>query len=98
MSASSDFIMLNVRVKPGARQPKIELSTAGELIVKVTAPPVDGAANKAVVKALSDYLSIAKSRIVLTSGTKSKIKRFAISVQASEDRARIESLLQKLGS
>lgn len=94
VSASSEFIIVNVRVKPGARHAKIEVGTAGELIVKVMAKPVEGAANAAVIEALSDFFDIAKSRITLSSGPKSKLKRFAITLQGSDDRVRIENLLQ----
>lgn len=98
MSASSKPMVLSVRVKPGARQDKIEKTPEGDLVVKVRARPVDGEANNAVIESLSDFFSVAKSRIELVSGPKSKIKRFAISLQASDDKERIENLLQKLGS
>jgi uncharacterized protein len=42
--------------------------------VKITAPPVEGKANEACIKFLSDILHIPKSDISIVSGQKSKVK------------------------
>jgi len=40
----------------------------GSLKIRLTAPPVDGAANEALVKFLSETLSISKSKVEIVSG------------------------------
>lgn len=44
------------------------------LRVKVAAPPIEGRANKELIKILSDYFSVSKSKISIVSGEKSKNK------------------------
>lgn len=96
MSALSEQVTFSVRVKAGARSESISAGEKGEIIIKVRAKPVEGAANVAVIEALSSYLGIAKSRISLESGPKSKTKRFAISLLERDDkevREKLENLL-----
>jgi uncharacterized protein YggU (UPF0235/DUF167 family) len=50
----------------------------GSFAVKVTAPPVDSEANRAVIGLLADYLDIAPSRIHLVSGASSRNKVFEV--------------------
>ncbi|MCL3881717.1 DUF167 domain-containing protein [Marivita sp. GX14005] len=67
----------SVRVTPRARQNSIEQDA--ELIrVSVTAPASDGAANKAVRDMLAKALGVAKSRLVLVRGPKSRDKVFRL--------------------
>jgi len=63
-----------VRIKPKAKQPKVERIDDSHFSVSVTAPPVDGKANEAMIKALADFFDIAKSRIILVAGEKGKDK------------------------
>jgi len=44
------------------------------LVVRLTSPPVEGAANSALVKLISKKLGIAKGRIRIVSGEKSRKK------------------------
>ena len=46
--------------------------------VEVREPPVDGKANKAIVKSLAKYFNISQSRVVLAKGESSKIKVFEL--------------------
>lgn len=48
------------------------------LSIKLTAPPVEGAANKAAIEFLADELGIKKSQITLLSGHTSRQKTFEI--------------------
>ena len=44
------------------------------LCIKITAPPVDGAANSAIIKFIADALGVRKSQVELVSGEKSREK------------------------
>jgi uncharacterized protein YggU (UPF0235/DUF167 family) len=46
----------------------------GRVLLRVTAPPVDSAANEAVVAALADLLGVAKRSVRLVSGTTTRNK------------------------
>ncbi len=48
------------------------------LCIKITAPPVDGAANSAIIKFLADALKIRRSQLELVSGEKSREKSIRI--------------------
>lgn len=68
-------IRFRVRVQPAA--PRDELlgwNSAGELRIKVAAPPREGEANKRVVAFLAKRFSLAKREIVVESGEKSRSK------------------------
>jgi len=68
-------IRFRVRVQPAA--PRNELlgwNTAGELRIKVAAPPHEGEANKKLVAFLAKRFSVPKREIELVSGEKSRTK------------------------
>ena len=64
---------INVRVIPRARQNKITVEDE-KLRVHITAAPVDGAANDAVIRALADYFDVPKSQIKIIRGATSRNK------------------------
>jgi len=57
----------------------------GSLKIRLTAPPVDGAANEALVKFLSETLSVSKSQVEIVTGHTSREKRVKISGMSDED-------------
>lgn len=57
----------NIRVTPHAKQNKV-VDADGVLRVYTTVAPENGRANDAVVKLLSDYLDVPKSRIKILKG------------------------------
>ena len=65
---------INLRVIPRARQNKITTDTDGTLRVHITAAPVDGAANVAVVRALAEHFDVPKSQIKIIRGETSRDK------------------------
>ena len=67
-----------VRVKPKAKQKKIEKIDKTHFIVYVKEPPKNGKANHVIAKALADYFNIAISRVYLISGFSAKQKIFEI--------------------
>lgn len=67
-----------VRVTPCAGRNAVEIEGEG-LSIRVTAPPEDGRANKAVTELLARALGVAKSRLELTQGATGRDKRFRLS-------------------
>ncbi|MDO8625888.1 MAG: DUF167 domain-containing protein [Candidatus Magasanikbacteria bacterium] len=63
-----------VHLVPTSAQNKIEILTDGSLKAWVTAPPINGAANEALIKLLADYYGVAKSRVRVRRGFKSRKK------------------------
>lgn len=72
-------LMLKVRVLPRSSRTEASGIQDGALKLKITAPPVEGQANEACLRFLSETLGIRKSQITLVAGQTSKSKTFAIS-------------------
>ena len=68
-----------VKVIPRASRNEVVGWTAGTLKIRLTAPPVDGRANAALVEFLSDEFDLPKSRIFIIRGQSARTKRIRIS-------------------
>ncbi|MBN9542532.1 MAG: DUF167 domain-containing protein [Alphaproteobacteria bacterium] len=76
-------ILLKIKVSPGASKNKIgkienDADNKPFLKIYISTPPVDGKANKYLVKFLADNLNISASKIKIISGLTSKIKTIQI--------------------
>jgi hypothetical protein len=71
---SSGGTLLLVKLQPRASTNEIGSPLGGELKIKVTAPPVDAAANEALVELLAKKFDCSRSRIELVRGHKSRHK------------------------
>jgi uncharacterized protein (TIGR00251 family) len=71
-------VRIDIRVMPRAPRTAIEGVRDGRLIVRVTAPPVDDAANDAVVAALAATLDLPRRAIRIVSGGSSRNKTIEI--------------------
>lgn len=69
-----DGLKVRLHVQPRARRCEISGVYNGALKIKVPAPPVDDAANSAVIGYLASLLGISKSKISILSGAKSRDK------------------------
>ncbi|MBU1146554.1 DUF167 domain-containing protein [Patescibacteria group bacterium] len=63
-----------VSAKPRAREEKVERVDENNFIVSVTAPPVKGLANQAIIKVVAGYFKVAPSRVKIVSGFTSRQK------------------------
>ena len=63
-----------VKVKANAKEERVERLEAGSWLLSVKARATEGRANAAVVDLLSRYFDIAKSRITIAKGHKSRNK------------------------
>jgi uncharacterized protein (TIGR00251 family) len=66
--------MLSVKLQPRASANEIGEALGNELRIKVTAPPVDSAANEALVRLLAETLDCPRNRIELVRGNTSRHK------------------------
>ncbi|MFZ2188718.1 MAG: DUF167 domain-containing protein [Candidatus Moraniibacteriota bacterium] len=57
-----------IKVIPRSSRNLVEKISEGEYRVRLTAPPVDGKANEALVKLLAEYFNISKSAISIVGG------------------------------
>ena len=69
---------LDIRVIPRARKTEVAGERDGALLVRLAAPPVEGAANDALIAFLSAALRLPRRDIRIVSGEHSRRKRVAI--------------------
>jgi uncharacterized protein (TIGR00251 family) len=71
-------ITVEILVQPRASRAKIGPMHDGRLKIAVTAPPVDGEANAAVIELLARRLGVARSDIAVIAGASSRKKTLRI--------------------
>ena len=64
----------NVRVQPRASKDEVVGFANGVLRVRLRAPPVEGAANEALIKFLADELGVSRRHVRIVSGIGSRNK------------------------
>lgn len=84
-------ITLDILVQPRASRAKIGPMHDGRLKICVTAPPVDGEANAAVIELVARRLGIARGNVVVVAGASSRRKTLEIE---NVTRQQIEELLR----
>ena len=96
-AAPADFLqdsltgaLLSVKLQPRASRNEILAPQAGELRVRVTAPPVDAAANEALVLLLAETLELPRRSVELIRGHTSRHKTLRLhGLAAAAVRARL---------
>jgi uncharacterized protein (TIGR00251 family) len=63
-----------VRLQPRAARDEIAGERAGAALVRVTEPPLEGRANAALVKLIAKRAGVAKSRVSIVRGARSREK------------------------
>jgi uncharacterized protein (TIGR00251 family) len=71
-------VQVAVRVVPRAAKTQIAGIRNGALLVRLAAPPVEGAANEALLEHLAALFNVRRSAVTLVSGQRSRDKRVAI--------------------
>ncbi len=86
-----DGTLIDVRVLPRSSRNVIEGVVDGQLKVRLTAAPVDGSANEALIKLLAGHFRIPKSSIVIVSGLRSRHKLVLLrGIDVAAVKARLE--------
>jgi uncharacterized protein (TIGR00251 family) len=86
----AESVDIAVRLKPRGSRDELLGVRDGVLEAKVTAPPVDGRANKALCKLIAKRVGVAPSQVTVVRGAKSREK--VVRVEGVEKKA-IESAL-----
>ena len=74
---------LEVAVAPRSAVDRVGPYVDGVLRVRVTRPPADGEANRAVLRVVAAALRLAPSRLALVSGERSRRKRLRVTGRGS---------------
>lgn len=75
---SGEGILLSVRVIPRSSRSEIVGEHNDALKIKLTAPPVEGAANFELISLLAKFFAVSKSNIEIIGGAASKNKQILL--------------------
>jgi uncharacterized protein (TIGR00251 family) len=76
--ATASGVLVRVRVQPRASVERLDGVHGDQLRLRVTAPPVEGAANTACMVLLAKILGVRRSQVRLQAGEKSRDKVFHV--------------------
>ncbi len=85
LRVQADGVCLAVKVQPRASRNEIGEPVGDELKIKVTAPPVDSAANEALLRLLAERLGCARGAVQLVRGQTSRHKMVGIHGLSAEE-------------
>ncbi len=88
-------LIIDIQVVPRASRTAVGPMVGERLRVAVTAPPVDGAANAAVIEALADAFGVRRAAIAIVRGERGRRKTVRI---AGGARAVLERLAARAGA
>jgi uncharacterized protein (TIGR00251 family) len=77
-ATTSGSVRIAIHAKPRAKKSRVVGIHGEALSLAIAAPPVDGAANKEVVRFLAELFGVAVGRVTLIRGTSARMKLFDI--------------------
>ncbi len=78
LTESPEGILFNVHVQPRASRNEISGVQGDGIKLRLTAPPVEDAANKLCIELLARLLHVSKSRVAIVSGARSRHKTIKV--------------------
>lgn len=78
VTETGDGVRFEVKVQPRSSRNQITGIVNGVVKLKLTAPPVEGEANQALIRYFSDLLGVAKNHVSLVKGQSSRNKLIEI--------------------
>ena len=91
--SKDDGLIIKLKISPNASKNEI-IKTKEGVKVKITAQPIDGKANKALIEFLSKHFKIPKSSIEILRGETSKEKTLLIKTRDDDKISIIKNVLQ----
>ena len=89
LEARGDVLRFTVRVQPRASRNEVAGVHGAALKVRVTAPPVEGAANSAVIALLAEVLGVPRGAVRIVSGDSSRNKVVEVPAHCGPDLQRL---------
>jgi len=92
-TVNGDGIVLNLHIQPRASKNELCGVQGDALKIRLTSPPVDGAANKLCREFLADLFHVPKSAVEIVSGETSRHKRVRIT---ASDTGRLQQIVDSI--
>ena len=74
VAATHDGVRIRFRVQPRASRTELAGLHGTEIRVRLRAPPVDGAANDALIRFVAERLAVPRARVAIVAGAASRSK------------------------
>ena len=78
ITPTPDGVVIDVRVIPRVSRSGVAGTRGGALLVRLTAPPVEGAANAELIAVVSDALGVPRRAVAIIAGERSRLKRVRV--------------------
>ena len=88
ISPTATGVRLRLRVQPRASREEVVGVSGDAIRVRLTAPPVEGAANEALIRFLALRLEVPRSAVELVSGLTGRTKLVAVAGLSAEETGR----------
>jgi uncharacterized protein (TIGR00251 family) len=92
-TVTADGIVLNLHIQPRASKNEVCGAQGDALKIRLTSPPVDGAANKLCREFVAELFQVPKSAVEILSGETSRHKRVKIT---AGDTARLQQIVDSI--
>ncbi len=89
IAPAADGVYLRVFVQPRSSKNTVCGLHGDAVKIRITAPPVEGKANAAIIKFIAKLFSVPKSRVTVDGGAQSRGKRLLIQGVTPEDAAAV---------
>ena len=93
ITPTPDGVVIDVRVAPRASRSGLAGVRDGALLVRLHAPPVEGAANAELVNILAALLGVQRRAVTIVTGGRNRLKRVRVEgVSAELAHAKLETV------
>jgi hypothetical protein len=93
---TDDGVVFRIKVQPGAVKNEIMGVQGDVLKIKISAPPVKGKANKALIDFLAKELGVKRSEVEIVSGHTSRIKKIKVVGEGTQELGKGMKLLLRV--
>ena len=73
-------LVIQIKVKPGARSSMLEEAGDGTWLARLKSPPVDGKANKELIELVAERFNCRKSAVSIKRGASGRMKLIKIEI------------------
>ncbi len=75
---SGTAIVIQIKVKPRARESGLEQLSDGTWLARLKSPPIDGKANEELIRLVAERFEVTRTQVSIKSGAAGRLKRVRI--------------------